>query len=121
MKIIKGAVKNTADHHPDWKITPVMARSIAKRAAGTLSAQLPRVLAQHHAPVRGKGCSVPSRSKAPAHGFAWARLTQQGGLPTGHPVFTTLGKEARKARKENNTEYLNGIIFALKTIGKYSK
>lgn len=44
-KAVHGAALNAADAHPDWNITPVMARSIAKRAAGTLAAGLPQVLA----------------------------------------------------------------------------
>lgn len=38
MKVVQGAVKNVADHHPEYHLTERMARSIAKRAAGTLTA-----------------------------------------------------------------------------------
>lgn len=44
-KVIAGAVINTVHAHPKWKIDKRFARSIAKRAAGTLSAQWPEVLA----------------------------------------------------------------------------
>ena len=44
MRIIEGAVYNAADAHGDPRDT-WMAKSIAKRAAGTLSAQWPEVLA----------------------------------------------------------------------------
>jgi len=45
LKIVEGAVKNAADHHPEFNYTPRLARSIAKRAAGTLTAQWRDVLA----------------------------------------------------------------------------
>jgi hypothetical protein len=45
MRIIEGAIKNATDAHPDWQIDPRFAKSIAKRAAGTLTAQWPDVLA----------------------------------------------------------------------------
>lgn len=44
LKIIEGAVKNVADAH-GHEYDPYLARSIAKRAAGTLTARWPDVLA----------------------------------------------------------------------------
>lgn len=45
LRIVEGAVKNASDAHPELKISPQHRRSIAKRAAGTLTAQWPDVLA----------------------------------------------------------------------------
>lgn len=45
LRIVEGCVKNAGDAHPAAGITPRLARSIAKRAAGTLTAQWPDVLA----------------------------------------------------------------------------
>jgi len=46
LRIIEGAVKNTVDAHKgELAIAPRFARSIAKRAAGTLTAQYPLALA----------------------------------------------------------------------------
>jgi hypothetical protein len=45
LRAVEGVVKNVADHHSDFAYTPRLARSIAKRAAGTLTAQWPDVLA----------------------------------------------------------------------------
>lgn len=45
LRIIEGAIKNAGDAHPEIKqLTPRMVRSIAKRAAGTLSSQWAEVL-----------------------------------------------------------------------------
>ncbi len=45
LRVIEGVCKNVADAHPDYQISPRAAQSIAKRAAGTLTAQWPDVLA----------------------------------------------------------------------------
>lgn len=45
LRIVEGAVKNASDAHPEIEISPQHRRSIAKRAAGTLTAQWPDVLA----------------------------------------------------------------------------
>ena len=45
VRIIAGACDNAAHAHPDWYIDPRLYRSIAKRAAGTLLAAMPDVLA----------------------------------------------------------------------------
>lgn len=46
LKIIEGAVKNTVDAHPQWKENSPerFARSVAKRAAGTITAQWPEIV-----------------------------------------------------------------------------
>lgn len=45
LRAVEGAVRNAAHAHPDRPLDKHMARSIAKRAAGTLSAQWAGVLA----------------------------------------------------------------------------
>lgn len=45
LRIVEGAVKNAADAHPNIVLTKTFARSVAKRAAGTLTAGWPEVLA----------------------------------------------------------------------------
>lgn len=45
LRIIEGAVKNAADAHPEFVLTDRIARSIAKRATGTLTAHLGQALA----------------------------------------------------------------------------
>ena len=60
-RAVEGAVINTAHGHPRWRLTPEMARSIAKRATGTLTAQWPEVLAAQMQPSEradGVGSSI---------------------------------------------------------------
>lgn len=45
LRIVEGAIKNAAHAHEEIKVSPRHRRSIAKRAAGTLTAQWPEVLA----------------------------------------------------------------------------
>lgn len=47
LKIVAGAVKQTLDHHPDWRTedSARLATSIAKRATGTLTAAMPDAFA----------------------------------------------------------------------------
>jgi len=46
MRMVAGAVRTTAKVHPNWTLAdPRTARSIAKRAAGTLTSQWREVLA----------------------------------------------------------------------------
>lgn len=51
LRIIEGAVLNTLDAHPEITDKNRFARSVAKRAVGTLSSQLRRELAGGSAPV----------------------------------------------------------------------
>jgi hypothetical protein len=57
---VAGAVRNTAHGHKHWRLTDTMARSIAKRAAGTLTAVWPDVLAARYVPSDGADGSGPS-------------------------------------------------------------
>ena len=41
LRIVDGAIRNAAHHHPEIIVSPQHRRSIAKRAAGTLTAAWP--------------------------------------------------------------------------------
>ena len=45
LRIVSGAVLNTAHAHPDWPPNRAFARSAAKRCVGTLVAHMPELLA----------------------------------------------------------------------------
>lgn len=69
LRIVEGAVRNAAHAH-GLTLPPRFARSVAKRAAGTLTAQWPDALAPRHLPVMevsvvaggGHLVSVPAQS-----------------------------------------------------------
>lgn len=59
MRAVEGAVKNASDAH-GWNLDRRVGRSIAKRAAGTLSAQWPEVLAATSLPSDWLSTYAPS-------------------------------------------------------------
>lgn len=66
LRIIEGAIRNTMHAHPELVVSERHARSIAKRAAGTLSSQLGDVLAKRGLePRRPEGGRVSSRTQSP--------------------------------------------------------
>jgi hypothetical protein len=60
---VSGAVKNALDGHPKWKVPRNFARSVAKRAAGTLAGMNPGV-ALAAARRSGKRHLVPTANAA---------------------------------------------------------
>ena len=77
LRAVEGAVKNAADAHPEWEFNSYIARSIAKRAAGTLTAQWPDVLAARSVPSDSdeeESC-VSSR---PASSLTWCKQAGKG-------------------------------------------
>jgi hypothetical protein len=129
LRAVEGAVHNAAHAHPEFIISDRFARSIAKRATGTISA------------VPGLLADTPSRSKQDA------ALSLQGRPPTASqistapgassdlvkaksreaastckrrllffPVQTALGNLARQARKAGQQERLAALVEALRLI-----
>ena len=65
LRMVEGAVKNAFDVHPQGSCSvEYLARSIAKRAAGTLTAGWPDVLARAQAGSDGLANTVPSARPA---------------------------------------------------------
>jgi len=59
-RIVLGAVRDALNGHPEWKVPEDFARSVAKRAAGTLMAHnAPEALAAAKRSVRRKGAQKP--------------------------------------------------------------
>ena len=108
------------------------ARSISKRAAGTLTAQWPEVLALPRA-ASASLIELPALDQAPMRQLCISsdrpRLnagngkgdTGPGGQDTYRRVLVRLagqlGLLARNARQENKLERLEGLISALRIIG----
>lgn len=91
-RVIMGAIKNTLDGHPEWKVPRDFARSVAKRAAGTL-ASLPAgaALAAAKRSAKRKPRSPDGKRKSyplwggrpgPAKGGASGSLPNAGPEPT---------------------------------------
>lgn len=116
LRIVEGAVKNTADHHPEFEFSPRLARSIAKRAAGTLTAAWPDVLA---APVRAppdKPCQDRYAIQAGPSGsqFVTVLKNEQGNkvsLPAPRGGVTTLHGPTPPLRKTIRDLSLKVAVF----------
>lgn len=108
-RAVAGAVRNVADCHPDWDMHhPQAARSIAKRAAGTLRAQWPEVLAATPSATPRRNANSRRRG---------------GGGSLGHrlpPFSARLHREVsrlvRPAKDAGNTERVAALIEVLRII-----
>lgn len=121
---ITGAVINAADAHPKWNLTRNMAQSIAKRAAGTLTAGWPEVLAACRTPP-DEDRSLREYGRSQRRSFADRGVSsgQVSQLQFRHLtlIANKLGDEARKAKYAGNTERVSTIIEVLRMIAKYQK
>lgn len=76
LRMIEGAVRNAADCHPEITIPPTFARSVAKRAAGTISSQWRDVLAAN-APSDQAGVLLVSDTQPGQAQLVQPAITQQ--------------------------------------------
>lgn len=117
---VAGAVVNTAHGHKHWRLTETMARSIAKRAAGTLTAEWPDVLAARTMPSDSanglaRDCWPPS---------ARNDRTAEGGRRYGSrrsPLFRLWQKLSNKvgeAKRAGQYERAAALIDVLRIIAK---
>ena len=118
LRAVAGAVRNVAHAHPDWNIHPLAAKSIAKRATGTLTAQWPDVLAAHSVPSEW----VRNNVTAILPTFALVSKRRKGG-DLGYPrslplsrLWKTLASKVRAAKIAGQTERVETLIEVLKLI-----
>lgn len=118
LRIVEGAVKNACDAHPHLAISPQHRRSIAKRAAGTLSAQWPEVLAAGN---QSSGSDVGSLSSSPVTGRQTARR-RPGGERSSTKRFplrrliAELARPIRDLKLTGQTERVEAMIEVLRII-----
>lgn len=108
MRAVEGAVRNAAHSHPGWRFDHRFAKSVAKRAAGTLTAEWPDVLAARLARRQAKRLSQLSQGtasgesvirapqRAPRRGFhlteaaplksLWRKLSRMAGASKHEPA-----------------------------------
>lgn len=133
LRIIEGAVKNVYDHHKDFKYSPRLARSIAKRAAGTLTAAWPDVLAakpsdmsdpENHA---SGGHQTPHARQGSGGGqdTHWSSVSRQRGgsqVRSAHPFYRkivrALSLRVAFLKRSGDTQMAEGVIEALRIIDR---
>lgn len=99
MRIINGACRDAANAHPEWKFEPHWARSISKRATGTLTASWPEVLA------------MPQALSERAHHPARPDDRSGGHGVTGNSPW--LGRASRSLKRSPALSYIQRSIGAL--------
>ena len=123
--MIEGAVKNVGDAHPEWRFTPYMARSISKRAAGTLTAQWPDVLAASLKLSEGIAGSFVNTQSPVVPYLGQGR--PKGGRRTclrRPPLFRLwkdLAKRVGAAKRSGKLERAETLIEVLKVIAKLQR
>lgn len=116
LRIVEGAVKNAADAHHEIKISPQHRRSIAKRAAGTLSAQWPAVLAANMPSGSGEPAKVPSGHRQ-SSGFVMAAGRGEVRTPRRSPLgrlISVLTRDMRRVKAEESADYVRAMVDVLR-------
>lgn len=119
LRIVEGAIKNAADAHPEFRFTPRIARSIAKRAAGTLTAQWPDVLAakmpsgrSDQTPGASIGAPIPHLRRVSGKGLRTSAHPQ----PQLRKMWKWLSIEVGAAKRAGAIERAQAFIEVLKRI-----
>lgn len=109
-RAVHGAACNVAHAHPDWKVTQQIARSIAKRATGTLTAGWPEVLAARSMPSDRRRVTL---SSPPSRGPSLRLLGRRSPLPA---LWKQLSRMVWQAKRDGKTERVETLIEILKII-----
>lgn len=122
LAIVAGAVLNAAYHHPGKPVDKRFARSVAKRAVGTLSAQWAEVLAAPHPAL--SGAERDTFCHALRRKAQLARLCKRGpakGYGRWPPIaFATaeISKRVGDARRAGQLEREMALIECLRIINR---
>lgn len=135
LRIVEGAVKNVADAHK-IEICPKTARSIAKRAAGTISAQYPELKGlaaklpsdMEKVGIVGPsslGCAAQADSRHSANAAHPAKR-QKGGVASSFArqlrlLHKSIGNLAGEARRAKELEREKAFIEVLRIIATQKK
>lgn len=127
LRAVEGAVFNAHHAHPEWAFDQRLARSIAKRAAGTLTAQW-SVLASAGASdmpegtgTKPSGAAAVSREQPPTHGLSVlgrrgrgsSRLIRRSPL---RRLWGTISHITGEAKRAGQTERAQALIDVLRLI-----
>lgn len=121
LRIVAGAVKNAADGHPEIVIPHNFARSVAKRAAGTLTAQWPDVLAAGAAPLSDRREVSPrkaTRRRCALHRLKGVEGAADVGTSRRQPPYqallTRIGRMIAAAERAGNESQRQALIEIVK-------
>ncbi len=124
LRAVEGAVKNYADAHVDFPFTPRVARSIAKRAAGTLTAQWPDVLAARFArseraeKTPGATIGTPGSQTVKGSARGASQLSRRSPLIR---IWKELSWRVGAARKARQTERAETLVEILRVVASIQR
>lgn len=119
LRAVSGAVRNAQNAHPNWPFDDRFAKSIAKRAVGTLSALMPAVLASSGPSCEPDGHPANHRAnRADIHGTARRGRSHRSGPSPLPDLHHKVGIMIRNARKSGNQEAWDALVEVARLIGK---
>jgi hypothetical protein len=123
LRVIEGAIKNTCDAHND-KFSRTFAKSVAKRAVGTLTAERPKTL----------GAGLPRSDEAMAPFRARLRrvvltagrqhrgaVTSSNGRSPFKSLWATVAKQMRSIKDSGDSEVFEAYRDLLKALDRVEK
>lgn len=120
LRAVEGAIKNASDAHPALQISPHHRRSIAKRAAGTLTAQWPEVLAAVRplSESGGEPSPVTGRRRRSSHCVksAGREASEVRGRFPLRRLIAEIARPIRDLKLRGQTERAEAMIDVLRTI-----
>lgn len=130
-RAVEGAIKNTIDAHPELEIRPQLRKSIAKRAAGTLMAQLgSNALAASVSSESGSVIHDGQSAQAGVSGSHGAGRVSGFAGPLGGGrlrrspltrLAQLLSRDMKGLRQQGLTERVDAFIHVLRTIDRMKK
>jgi hypothetical protein len=122
LRVIEGAVMNAAHAHREFKVTRTFAKSVAKRATGTLTAQWPEVLAA--TTPSGKAVREYCKDTRRRRKAQPAKPNGRGAVaaPTSRALLRKLharvSKMISEPKRAGNTERMNGLIDVCRLLSR---
>ena len=121
LKIISGAVLNAAHAHPGHAVDNKFARSVSKRAVGTISASSwPELLAASSPSGAERSVSHPLRNGSDHCKARGGRHSRSAG-PRFAPIIREISKLIRPAKLAGQTERAEALIDVMRIIGAIVK
>ncbi|MDE2096345.1 MAG: hypothetical protein KGL39_03800 [Patescibacteria group bacterium] len=128
LRAVEGAVRNVRDAHPDWIKDRRAARSIAKRAAGTITSQWRDVLATVETGSSSDMAGsvvVTASGHGRSDGFRLQRSAAQRMKPWTCVVIRQLRRELTRRlgplKASGQTEAAEAFIFVLRFLSEREK
>lgn len=116
LRIVAGAVRNAVHAHPEIVVPDTFARSVAKRATGTLTASWPDVLAAHSASSGMAPAGIASRSPRSGDLLTRSKGRAHRARPPLQQLWKRISKMVGDAKRSGNHDRAQALIDVLRMI-----